>query len=97
MTISGCTHSKTHLTRTHTRLPLTHSSACTPQDDVLIKSEGLDSLTVDELRAACKTRGLKAAYGEGAGTYMRKQMQVGAAVDALNALCLLVAIAWPGW
>jgi hypothetical protein len=53
---------------------------CALQDDMLIKSEGLDSLTVDELRAACKTRGLKAAYGEGAGTYMRKQMQVGGAV-----------------
>jgi hypothetical protein len=50
---------------------------CALQDDMLIKSEGLDSLTVEELRAACKTRGLKAAYGEGAGTYMRKQMQVG--------------------
>lgn len=43
----------------------------------MIKAEGLDSLTDDELRTACKARGLKAAYGEGAGSYMRKQMQVG--------------------
>ncbi len=47
------------------------------QDDLLIKAEGLDSLTDDELRTACKARGLKAAYGEGATMYMRKQMQVG--------------------
>lgn len=42
----------------------------------MIKAEGLDSLTDDELRTACKARGLKAAYGEGAASYMRKQMQV---------------------
>lgn len=45
------------------------------QDDLMIKAEGLDSLTDDELRTACKARGLKAAYGEGAASYMRKQMQ----------------------
>ncbi len=53
------------------------SSALHMQDDLLIKAEGLDSLTDDELRTACKARGLKAAYGEGATMYMRKQMQVG--------------------
>lgn len=47
------------------------------QDDMLIKAEGLESLTDEELRTACKARGLKAAFGEGAGSYMRKQMQVG--------------------
>lgn len=46
------------------------------QDDTMIKAEGLDSLTDDELRTACKVRGMKAAYGEGAGVYMRRQMQV---------------------
>lgn len=45
------------------------------QDDTMIKAEGLDSLTDEELRTACKVRGMKAAYGEGAGVYMRRQMQ----------------------
>lgn len=50
----------------------------TLQDDLLIKAEGLENLTGDELRTACKTRGMKAAYGDGAIMYMRKQMQVSA-------------------
>jgi hypothetical protein len=36
----------------------------------------LDSLTDDELRSASKARGMKAAFGEGARDYMRRQMQV---------------------
>lgn len=62
------THAHTH-TRTHTMT--------TPQDDMLIKAEGLDSLTEDELRTACKTRGMKTPYGPGAAAFMRQQMKVG--------------------
>jgi LETM1 and EF-hand domain-containing protein 1 len=57
------------------------------QDDLLIKAEGLDSLTDDELRTACKARGLKAAYGEGATMFMRKQMQVGTAFQITSGVC----------
>lgn len=46
------------------------------QDDLLIRSEGLDSLTDDELRSASKARGMKAAFGEGGRGYMTRQMQV---------------------
>ncbi|WIA07926.1 hypothetical protein OEZ85_007404 [Tetradesmus obliquus] len=45
------------------------------QDDLLIRSEGLDSLTDDELRSASKARGMKAAFGEGGRAYMTRQMQ----------------------
>lgn len=44
------------------------------QDDVLIQREGLDTLTDEELRSACKARGMKAVFGEGAPPYMRHQM-----------------------
>lgn len=47
----------------------------------MIKAEGLEQLTDDELRSACKTRGMKAAFGPGAAPYMRKQLQVGPARD----------------
>jgi hypothetical protein len=61
----------------HTEVPT--PAACLllwPQDDRLIRAEGLDSLTDDELRSASKARGMKAAFGEGARDYMRRQMQV---------------------
>ncbi|KAK9807532.1 hypothetical protein WJX72_001831 [[Myrmecia] bisecta] len=45
------------------------------QDDRAIKEEGLDSLTEEELRSACRTRGMRTPFGEGAVTFMRKQMQ----------------------
>ncbi len=47
---------------------------CLLQDDRLIRAEGLESLTDDELRSSCKTRGMKAAYGSGARDYMMRQM-----------------------
>lgn len=62
------------------------------QDDLMIKAEGLDSLTDDELRTACKARGLKAAYGEGAASYMRKQMQVRRKLEAVS--CALLCWWW---
>lgn len=44
-------------------------------DDRVIKEEGLDNLTDDELRGACRSRGMRTPYGEGAVTFMRKQLQ----------------------
>lgn len=44
-------------------------------DDRVIKEEGLDNLTDDELRGACRFRGMRTPYGEGAVTFMRKQLQ----------------------
>jgi LETM1 and EF-hand domain-containing protein 1 len=45
------------------------------QDDLLISREGVDSLTEDELRATCKARGLRKAFGAGAAEYMRTQLE----------------------
>jgi hypothetical protein len=58
------------------RLFAAAAAAAPPQDDLLIRSEGLDSLTDDELRSASKARGMKAAFGDGARDYMKRQMQV---------------------
>lgn len=66
--------------------------SCKLQDDLMIKAEGLDSLTDDELRTACKARGLRAAYGEGAASYMRKQMQVRRELEAVS--CSLLCCRW---
>ena len=44
-------------------------------DDRVIKEEGLDNLTDDELRGACRSRGMRTPYGEGAVVFMRKQLQ----------------------
>lgn len=44
-------------------------------DDRAIKEEGLDNLTDDELRGACRARGMRTPYGEGAVAFMRKQLQ----------------------
>ncbi|KAL3144484.1 hypothetical protein ABBQ32_004224 [Trebouxia sp. C0010 RCD-2024] len=44
-------------------------------DDRVIKEEGLDNLTDDELRSACRARGMRTPYGEGAVAFMRKQLQ----------------------
>lgn len=44
-------------------------------DDRVVKEEGLDNLTDDELRSACRARGMRTPYGEGAVLFMRKQLQ----------------------
>ena len=44
------------------------------RDDRAIKDEGLDSLTEEELRSACRARGMRAPFGEGAVRFMRRQM-----------------------
>lgn len=70
-------------------------SKCSPrlflQDDLLIRSEGLDSLTDDELRSASKARGMKAAFGEGGRAYMTRQMQVNWVSAGWLHVCVSVA------
>lgn len=44
------------------------------EDDRDIQEEGLDSLTEDELRHACRARGMRAPFGEGAAVFMREQL-----------------------
>jgi len=43
-------------------------------DDRAIRDEGLGSLSDDELRSACRARGMRAPFGEGARLYMERQM-----------------------
>jgi LETM1 and EF-hand domain-containing protein 1 len=43
-------------------------------DDVDIQEEGLESLTEDELRQACRARGMRAPFGEGAAAFMQEQL-----------------------
>ncbi|KAG2426023.1 hypothetical protein HYH02_014884 [Chlamydomonas schloesseri] len=43
-------------------------------DDYEIEREGLENLTEDELRQACRARGMRAPFGEGAVPFMRRQM-----------------------
>ncbi|KAG2423597.1 hypothetical protein HXX76_015234 [Chlamydomonas incerta] len=43
-------------------------------DDFEIEHEGLENLTEDELRQACRARGMRAPFGEGAVAFMRRQM-----------------------
>lgn len=44
------------------------------QDDYAIEQEGLENLTDEELRVACRARGMRAPFGEGAVAYMRRQL-----------------------
>lgn len=44
-------------------------------DDRAIKDEGLDALTDEELRHACRARGMRTPYGEQATDFMRRQLQ----------------------
>lgn len=44
------------------------------EDDQDIQQEGLESLTEDELRQACRARGMRAPFGEGAADFMRRQL-----------------------
>lgn len=45
------------------------------QDDNEIEQEGLENLSEDELRSACRARGMRAPFGEAAAAFMRRQMQ----------------------
>ena len=44
------------------------------KDDYEIENEGLESLTEEELRVACRARGMRAPFGEAATDFMRRQM-----------------------
>ena len=44
-------------------------------DDRAIKEEGLDALSDEELRQACRARGMRTPYGEQADDFMRRQLQ----------------------
>ncbi|PRW58330.1 LETM1 and EF-hand domain-containing mitochondrial [Chlorella sorokiniana] len=44
------------------------------EDDQDIQEEGVDSLTEDELRQACRARGMRAPFGEGSSDFMRQQL-----------------------
>lgn len=58
--------------------PCAPPSQCLPlppqEDDGDIAEEGLDSLSEDELRQACRARGMRAPFGEGAAEFMRCQL-----------------------
>jgi LETM1 and EF-hand domain-containing protein 1, mitochondrial len=45
------------------------------QDDREIQEEGLDMLTEEELRQACRARGMRTPFGEGAEKFMRQQLE----------------------
>ena len=48
-----------------------HGFVCSPD------LAGLENLTEDELRMACRARGMRAPYGLGAEAFMQRQMRVG--------------------
>ena len=45
------------------------------EDDSDIQKEGLDSMTEDELRQACRARGMRAPFGEGSAAFMKEQLE----------------------
>jgi len=45
------------------------------QDDLEIQEEGIDALTEEELRAACRARGMRTPFGEGAEKFMQQQLE----------------------
>ena len=57
--------------------PMRSIEQCLPvqSDDRAIKDEGLDALTDEELRHACRARGMRTPYGEQATDFMHRQLQ----------------------
>ncbi|GMH33776.1 hypothetical protein BSKO_01610 [Bryopsis sp. KO-2023] len=45
------------------------------RDDRDIRSEGIESMTLEELKQACRARGMRTPYGEGARQFMERQME----------------------
>lgn len=43
-------------------------------DDQMIRDEGIESLTAEELRAACRARGMRAPFGSESISFMRRQL-----------------------
>eukprot|EP00198_Chlamydomonas_reinhardtii_P011810 XP_001701147.1 predicted protein [Chlamydomonas reinhardtii] len=56
------------------RVQLVSMAQFIKHDDFEIEAEGLENLTEDELRQACRARGMRAPFGEGAVAFMRRQM-----------------------
>jgi hypothetical protein len=44
-------------------------------DDIEIKTEGIENLTDDELRAAARARGMAAPFGRGCTSFMQNQLK----------------------
>ena len=44
------------------------------RDDRAIQDEGVDALMDDELRSACRARGMRTPFGEGARIFMLRQL-----------------------
>ena len=49
-------------------------SACMQRDDKAIENEGLENLTEEELRSACRARGMRAPFGSNAPAFMQRQL-----------------------
>ncbi|KAK9786798.1 hypothetical protein WJX73_003279 [Symbiochloris irregularis] len=45
------------------------------RDDRAIQEEGVDTLTEEELRSACRARGMRTPFGEGAPAFMQRQLR----------------------
>ncbi len=45
------------------------------EDDILIRAEGIETLSGSELRDACRARGMRAAFGSTADAYMQRQLK----------------------
>jgi len=45
------------------------------KDDYEIEQEGLENMTEDELRMACRARGMRTPYGQGAVAFMERQLR----------------------
>ena len=44
-------------------------------DDIEISEEGIEELTDDELRQACRARGMAAPFGKGCTSFMQRQLR----------------------
>ena len=44
------------------------------RDDRAIQDEGMDALLDEELRSACRARGMRTPFGEGARAFMIRQL-----------------------
>ncbi len=74
------THTSTPPICTHTLQPPhtpPHTLHIPPRqaDDRAIREEGIENLTADELRSACRARGMRYPFGEFAVPFMRQQLE----------------------
>lgn len=52
-----------------------HDTPSMQADDRAIREEGIENLTADELRSACRARGMRYPFGEFAVPFMRQQLE----------------------